>query len=118
MPSERVQRQTDRLLDEAEAALIARDWDGVRARAEDALRLDPDNADARGFLNAALRDSGRQSDNPAIGQTVDAVVAAREPLSAHPEALEGSPEALETPSEPGSQASSLSLAKGEGWGGS
>ena len=30
MPSERVQRQTDRLVDEAEVAVVARDWARVR----------------------------------------------------------------------------------------
>ena len=30
MPSERVQRQTDRLVDEAEVAEVARDWAKVR----------------------------------------------------------------------------------------
>ena len=35
MPSERVQRQIDRLLDEAEAAIAARDWLRVRDSAFD-----------------------------------------------------------------------------------
>src|SRR6266545_2024033 len=56
MPSERVQRQIDRLLDEAEQALVARDWDKVRDLAADSLRLDPENEDARTFLAAANRD--------------------------------------------------------------
>jgi hypothetical protein len=34
MPSERIQRPIDRLLDEAEQALVARDWEQVRLRAE------------------------------------------------------------------------------------
>src|SRR3972149_4311646 len=57
VPSERVQRQIDRLLDEAEQALVARDWERVRLLAEDALRLDPDNGDARSFLDASQRDA-------------------------------------------------------------
>ena len=63
MTSERVQRQIDRLLDEAEEALAQRDWEAVRDRVQDALALDPDNADARGFLAAAERalGSGAQS---------------------------------------------------------
>src|SRR3972149_9488802 len=55
MPSERVQGQGERLLDEAEQALVARDWERVQALAQDALRLDPENGDARGFLDAAQR---------------------------------------------------------------
>ena len=58
MPSERIQRQVDRLLDEAEAALAANDWPRVREAASNALRLDPENADARSFLEAADRDGG------------------------------------------------------------
>ena len=56
MASERVQRQIDRLLDEAEEAVGRSDWDLVRDRAGNALRFDPDNADARAFLVAADRD--------------------------------------------------------------
>lgn len=68
MTSERVQRQIDRLLDEAGEALAQRDWGTVRDRVQDALALDPDNADARGFLAAAERalGSGAQS-TPAAG---------------------------------------------------
>jgi class 3 adenylate cyclase len=55
MPSERIQRQIDRLLDEAEAALTRLDWDGLRAQANAVLALDPENADARTFLDAAVR---------------------------------------------------------------
>ena len=57
MPSERFQRQLDRLLDEAEAALIQRDWQTVADRARDALALDPESADARDFLRASQRAS-------------------------------------------------------------
>src|SRR5437867_11462528 len=55
MPSERVQRQIDGLLDEAEAAVRALDWQAVRNRADAVLALDPENADARTFLGAAAR---------------------------------------------------------------
>ena len=50
MPSQRVQRQIDRLLDEAEEALTQRDWTRVRDLAQDALALDPENEDAETFL--------------------------------------------------------------------
>ena len=55
MPSERVQRQINRLLDEAEEALVQRDWSKVRDLSTDALALDPDNEDAQTFLAAAGR---------------------------------------------------------------
>ena len=58
MPTERIQRQIDRLLDETEAALVEHDWGRVRTLAGEVLRLDPDNADARSFLEACARDGG------------------------------------------------------------
>ena len=56
MVSERIQRQIDRLLDQAEEAVEGHQWEVVRARAESVLRLDPANADAPTFLEAANRD--------------------------------------------------------------
>jgi hypothetical protein len=50
MPSERVQRQIDRLLDEAEAASAARNWATVQEKAEHVLTFDPENEDARGLI--------------------------------------------------------------------
>ena len=40
MPSERIQRQIDRLLDEAEEAFLKEDWATVASRARAVLRLD------------------------------------------------------------------------------
>ncbi len=62
MPSERIQRQIDRLLDQIEAAVEQRDWERVRELAEDVLRLDPDNGDAQAFLAAAERDLPRSAE--------------------------------------------------------
>ena len=58
MVSERAQRQIDRLLDEAEAAIRELAWDVVRARAEAVLTLDPENADGKNYLAAAERKLG------------------------------------------------------------
>ena len=58
MPSERVQRQIDRLLDETEEAISSQDWNLVAERARSVLRLDPENQDAVSYLAAAERDSG------------------------------------------------------------
>jgi hypothetical protein len=52
-----MQRQIDGLLDEAELAVRALDWKTVRDRAHAALGLDPENADARGLLEAAQRNT-------------------------------------------------------------
>ena len=56
MVSERVQRQIDRLLDEAEAAIATSDWATVGDRARNVLRLDPENNDALSYLAASERD--------------------------------------------------------------
>jgi hypothetical protein len=56
MPSERMQRQIDSLLDEAEAGVRALEWQTVRDRCEAVLRLDPGNEDAQALLAAAGSD--------------------------------------------------------------
>jgi len=56
MVSERVQRQIDRLLDEAEAAIATGDWAAVGDHARTVLRLDPENSDALSYLAASERD--------------------------------------------------------------
>ncbi|GEM_PF-1418454 len=53
MPSERVQRQIDELLREAEAAIRAADWERVRDRANAVIAMDTQNQDAKAFLDAA-----------------------------------------------------------------
>jgi hypothetical protein len=55
MPSERVQRQIDRLLDEAEQASASEDWSLVQQRSKHVLTFDPENADAVALLAAAER---------------------------------------------------------------
>ena len=55
MASERFQRQIDRLLDEAEAALSQFNWESVRQCAEAVLAIDPQNDDGLTFLAAAER---------------------------------------------------------------
>ena len=64
MASERVQRQIDRLLDEAESAITNQDWSTVGDRARSALRLDPGNQDALSYLAAAERDLPPQINQP------------------------------------------------------
>ena len=55
MASERLQRQIDRLLDEAEEAISRFDWDGLLQRAQAVLAMDPENRDALAFLATAER---------------------------------------------------------------
>src|SRR5688572_21547487 len=75
MTSERIQRQIDRLLDAAETALAASDWVEVGRLASDALRLDPENADARALLEAATRDAGANGAAPASSAPLSAATA-------------------------------------------
>ena len=58
MASERIQRQIDRLLDEAEEAVNQGDWAVVEDRSGKVLALDPDNVDALTYLAAAERAGG------------------------------------------------------------
>ncbi len=55
MASERLNRQIERLLDEAEQGFADRDWALVRQRARDVLAFDPGNTDAQAFLTGAER---------------------------------------------------------------
>ena len=46
MATDRVKRRIEGLLDEADQAVSVSDWAPVRDRAQNALRLDPENAAA------------------------------------------------------------------------
>ena len=56
MGSNRLKRQIERPLDEAEQAMTDRDWHVVRQRARDVLGFDPENSEAEAFLSS---NSGR-----------------------------------------------------------
>ncbi len=58
MASQRLQRQIDRLLDEAEEAISRFDWDALLQRAQAVLAMDPENRDALAFLATAERALG------------------------------------------------------------
>ena len=72
MPSERVQRRIERLLDEADEAIARSDWDVVRDRSQNVIALDPDNGDARTFLSAAERALGGAAAESAPAATAPA----------------------------------------------
>ena len=55
MVSERIQRQIERLLDEAEDAFDQGDWSRLSDRANKVLLLDAENSDALSFLTAVER---------------------------------------------------------------
>jgi serine/threonine protein kinase len=65
MPSERVQRRIDSLLDDAERAIESNDWDTVNDRANSVLALEPENADAVFYRDAAGR-ANNGSASPAV----------------------------------------------------
>ena len=84
MSSDRVQRQVDRLLDEAEAAITGEDWPTVSSRARSVLAIDPGNSDAMTYLAAAERAAGG-STPPASGDpSASAPPPAIETASAQP----------------------------------
>ena len=66
MPSERIQRQIDRLLDEADDAARRLDWDTVASRAQAALGFDPGNSDAQDYLQIAERNARTQAPQGAM----------------------------------------------------
>ena len=85
MATERLQRQIERLLDEAEEAVSQLDWTSVRDRAQAVLAFDPGNEDAKGFLAASERALG----GPGVATTAPAassptVYASSPPSAAQP----------------------------------
>ena len=58
MASDRLQRQIERLLDEAEEAISRFDWEALLQRAQAVLAMDPENRDALAFLATAERAMG------------------------------------------------------------
>src|SRR5438874_12887734 len=65
MLSERVQRQIDRLLDQAEAAMSTGDWTGARRQAQMVLAFDDANVDALAYIAAIDRALDRQTPDAA-----------------------------------------------------
>ena len=65
MPTERIQRRIDRLLDQAEEAADKRDWTEVQQLAREALALEADNGDATSLLAAAQEMLGDEPDSQA-----------------------------------------------------
>lgn len=58
MPSERIQRRIEKLLDEADEAYARQDWELVETTTKSALGLDPENEDALAILAAKARVTG------------------------------------------------------------
>jgi len=58
MASERVQRRIDALLDDADAAIAAGNWDLALQKSHDVLAFNPEDPDALAYLQAAERRLG------------------------------------------------------------
>ena len=72
MASERVQRQIDRLLDQAEEAMGQMAWEAVRDCAKAVLGLDSSNNDAIAFLGSAEQVLGT---DPITAESLDDPIA-------------------------------------------
>ena len=64
MASERLQRQIERLLDEADQAITQEDWSTVGSRARSVLAIDPENTEGTAYLAAAERALGTSAPPP------------------------------------------------------
>ena len=64
MASDRIQRQIDRFLDEAEDAVAHGDWGTAKDCAEKVFAFDPENSDGLAFLSAAARSLGGTEATP------------------------------------------------------
>jgi hypothetical protein len=85
MPSERIQRQIDRLLDQAEAAVARREWQALAETARAVLAMDPENEDAPTFLRAAQANGIDGALPGAVPSAPGSAFAA--PSVAHPESF-------------------------------
>src|SRR5437763_115779 len=70
MPSERVQRQIDRLLDQCEEAIAQRDWQAADAFIASVLVADPENGDALTYR--AMTEKGRQAEGLRLAPAIEA----------------------------------------------
>ena len=72
MASERIQRQIDRILGEAEEPSGQQDWELILEKARHILTFDPDNSEERAFLAVAERalaiSSGPEASPPMLSQ--------------------------------------------------
>ena len=74
MPSERIQRQIDALLDQAEAAIARREWQALAETARAVLAIDEENQDAGAFLKMAAA-NGIDATAPAVSASPATTIA-------------------------------------------
>jgi len=76
MASDRLQRQIERLLDEADLAITGEDWSTVSSRARSVLAIDPENADGLAYLATADRALGASAPQPPTQSALSTPMAA------------------------------------------
>ena len=81
MASDRIQRQIDRLLDEAEQAITNEDWSTVASRARSVLAIDPESKEGKAYLAAAERAQGVSTGPPTSTSRATASTATEQPTS-------------------------------------
>ena len=97
MASDRLQRQIERLLDEADQAITREDWPTVSSRARSVLAIDPENSEGIAYLAAAERALG----TPAGSTTLDPPLVRGDERGVTPTLSPNpSPTLTETPSRP------------------
>jgi len=74
MASDRLQRQIERLLDEADQAIIGEDWATVSSRARSVLAIDPENTERLAYLAAADRALSGSVPQPTASSTPSAPI--------------------------------------------
>ena len=84
MASDRLQRQVERLLDEADQAIIEEDWSTVASRARAILRIDPENSDAISYLAVAERDQSTSTELP-IFESSQPITSTSPPITTTPD---------------------------------
>ena len=83
MVSERIQRRIDRLLDQAEEAADAQDWNVAASRAREALTLDSENEDAQTLFESSQTMLAAESVPESSSSSESAAVVAA-PTPTHP----------------------------------
>ena len=75
----RLQRQIERLLDEADLAITGEDWSTVSSRARSVLAIDPENAEGLAYLATADRALGGSVPQPTTSSAPSAPILAPTP---------------------------------------
>ena len=85
MTTDRIQRRVEQLLDQADEAVTKLDWAVVRDRAQAVITIDPENADAKSYMEIAERGLGAAGSHPDVKRADSpSEVALSQPPTSHP----------------------------------